>query len=171
MQKEVRICEVCGTINKVNSSECISCNDDLAYTSITIITEEESRDNEEVKVNLSAKKEVNSENTSSSTNVKKTMVLSTNKLINRNDGKEIEIPFTGCLIGREGNTEVKYFEGFPYISNRHAILEYNFDEIFIMDLGSTNGTKVNGNRLNNEEKIKLKNGDIIQFANIEFIIS
>lgn len=171
MQTEVRICEVCGTLNEVNLSECKSCNDDLAYTPITTINKNDLVVNDSEEFNMLEKDKNNITEINSTTSVKKTVVLVSNTLINKNDGKQIEIPFTGALLGREGNLEVEYFEKFPYISNRHAMLEYNFDELFIMDIGSTNGTKVNGSRLSSGEKIKLNNGDIIQLANIEFIIS
>lgn len=174
---EVRVCEICGTLNEVHLSECKNCSEDLAYTPISEIEEninsniEEQRTNNSTEEKSVVKDTANKGNNSKSSNIKKTMVLNNKKMVNRNDGKEIEIPFIGALIGRDGNVEVEYFESFPYISNSHIIAEYISDDLFITDVGSTNGTKVNGKRIEKGQKTKVNNGDIIQLANVEFIIS
>ena len=38
-----------------------------------------------------------------------------------------------------------------------------------MDLASTNGTYINGKRLPAEETVKLEQGDMVAFANVEYI--
>lgn len=174
---EVRVCEICGTLNEVHLSECKNCSEDLAYTAISEIEENINSNIEEQSINNSVEEQSvvkdveNKDDNNKNSNIKKTMVLSNKKMVNRNDGKEIEIPFTGALIGRDGNVEVEYFDSFPYISNSHIIAEYILDDLFITDVGSTNGTKVNGKRIDKGQKIKVNNGDVIQLANVEFIIS
>jgi hypothetical protein len=50
------------------------------------------------------------------------------------------------------------------ISRRHAAIEKKGKVFFVTDLGSTNGTKVNGKKLAPREKQALKNGDILEFG-------
>lgn len=55
------------------------------------------------------------------------------------------------------------------ISRKHASFHCENGEYFVSDLGSTNGTFLNGKRLENLKKYKLSQGDIIRFAREEFI--
>lgn len=52
------------------------------------------------------------------------------------------------------------------VSGSHAELEIRHDRLLVRDLGSTNGTFVNGNRLTAERE--LVDGDLLQFASIVF---
>jgi len=53
------------------------------------------------------------------------------------------------------------------ISKQHAILEIKRGNYTIMDCGSTNGTMVNGKRLD-KKAVNLKDGDVVGFARYEF---
>jgi hypothetical protein len=53
------------------------------------------------------------------------------------------------------------------ISKQHAILEIKRGNYTIMDCGSTNGTMVNGKRLD-KKPVNLKDGDVVGFARYEF---
>jgi len=53
------------------------------------------------------------------------------------------------------------------ISKRHAIIDIEDGLYFIRDAGSTNGTKVNGERLG-KKRTKLTDKDVIGFARYEF---
>jgi len=53
------------------------------------------------------------------------------------------------------------------ISKQHSILEIKRGVYSIMDCGSTNGTMVNGKRLDNKP-VNLQDGDIVGFARYEF---
>lgn len=53
------------------------------------------------------------------------------------------------------------------ISKQHAILEIKRDNYFIRDCGSTNGTMVNGKRLD-KKPVNLRDGDVVGFARYEF---
>jgi len=55
------------------------------------------------------------------------------------------------------------------ISKQHAILEIKRDNYFIRDCGSTNGTMVNGKRLE-KKPVQLLDGDVIGFARYEFYL-
>ncbi len=55
------------------------------------------------------------------------------------------------------------------VSSHHAELVMIQGDLFIRDLNSTNGTLLNGKRL--QELVKLKDGDILHFGNAMFIVS
>jgi pSer/pThr/pTyr-binding forkhead associated (FHA) protein len=57
----------------------------------------------------------------------------------------------------------EYARDMGYISRKHAYFHVKSDGIYIEDLGSTNGTFVNGVRLN-EQPVRLKSGDTIGFG-------
>ena len=63
------------------------------------------------------------------------------------DGKRIPISETPLVIGRLPESQVVLND--PNVSRRHAEIYKANNEIFIQDLGSTNGIKVNGNRVKN----------------------
>jgi pSer/pThr/pTyr-binding forkhead associated (FHA) protein len=66
----------------------------------------------------------------------------------------------GHVIGREG-CEIVLPD--PEVSRRHAALKAMGDGIGIEDLGSLNGTFVNGERIS--EPVALKAGDTVQLGN------
>ena len=55
------------------------------------------------------------------------------------------------------------------ISKNHARIEWDEDRLILRDLNSTNGTFLNGTRV--EDRAELSEGDLIQFANIVFRLS
>ena len=54
------------------------------------------------------------------------------------------------------------------VSNQHAVVEYEDGELFLRDLSSTNGTALNGERL--EQRCRLQPGDVISFAGVRFTV-
>jgi ABC transport system ATP-binding/permease protein len=66
----------------------------------------------------------------------------------------------GTTIGREG-CEIVLPD--PEVSRRHAALRQAEAGIAIEDLGSLNGTFVNGERI--DEPVALKPGDVVQLGN------
>jgi pSer/pThr/pTyr-binding forkhead associated (FHA) protein len=62
-------------------------------------------------------------------------------------------------VGREDDADIQVDE--PLVSRHHARIERRGDAFFILDLGSTNRTKVNGVAVSERE---LKDGDLVQFA-------
>lgn len=72
-------------------------------------------------------------------------------------------------IGR-GKKESDYRIKNAQISREHAVIIKELGELWVEDMGSTNGTYVNATRIQEREKIKLKTGDIVGFANEEFFV-
>jgi EAL domain-containing protein (putative c-di-GMP-specific phosphodiesterase class I) len=58
----------------------------------------------------------------------------------------------------------------PLISQDHAEIFLEGSQLKVRDLGSTNGTFVNGVRLAKNNEAALKQGDVLHFANAEFLI-
>jgi hypothetical protein len=74
-------------------------------------------------------------------------------------------PVNSLTIGRvDGNDMIMPDYA---ISKQHAILEIKRDSYSIRDCDSTNGTAVNGKRLD-KKPVLLKDGDIVGFARYEF---
>jgi pSer/pThr/pTyr-binding forkhead associated (FHA) protein len=70
-------------------------------------------------------------------------------------------------IGRALDCDISILE--PSLSRKHAELHLIGDDLVVRDLGSVNGTWVNAEKIDAE--IKLKDGDVLQFARIKFIVS
>ena len=53
------------------------------------------------------------------------------------------------------------------VSRLHAVIKQSINRVLIMDLGSANGTYVNGKRLNANVEQNLNNGDIIALGKLK----
>jgi pSer/pThr/pTyr-binding forkhead associated (FHA) protein len=69
-------------------------------------------------------------------------------------------------IGRALECDLSILE--PALSRKHCELEPDGDDLIIRDLGSVNGTWVNGEKV---DEAKLKDGDKLQFDKVKFIVS
>lgn len=79
------------------------------------------------------------------------------------DGRQHALAGT-CSIGRHPTNELE-LPG-SEVSRRHAIVQsQGSGEYWIIDLGSANGTYLNGRRLS--QAVRLHNGDVIRIAGIE----
>jgi DNA-binding winged helix-turn-helix (wHTH) protein len=87
-------------------------------------------------------------------------------LIQRGDqaGKAIELQSFPFTIGRSRDCD--FVLDSTEVSRLHARLTHDHLNIFLEDLGSTNGTFVNGRRLALAESYRLRAGDVITFAQI-----
>ena len=72
------------------------------------------------------------------------------------------------LVGRHQDAEILLQS--TDISRKHAALLFRDDHIWVKDLNSTNGTFVNGERVEQEQEIELHDGDMLQFASFMFMI-
>ncbi len=87
------------------------------------------------------------------------------KLIKLSNGKEF--PLTGdMLVGRNAETGLALTEGLA--SRRHAQLTLAGTEVWVEDLGSANGTYVNGARISTKAALKI--GDRVRFDVEEFML-
>ena len=68
-------------------------------------------------------------------------------------------PLIGISIGRGGPNDVR-LDGDDYASANHARVEPRRDGVWIEDVGSTNGTFVNGVRLSRARKLAA--GDLVR---------
>ncbi len=73
----------------------------------------------------------------------------------------VSSPFT---VGRRNGTALTIDNA--SVSGKHAELILEDGNLFVHDLGSTNGTFVNGMRINS--RCKIKHGDLVQFAQVVF---
>ena len=77
-------------------------------------------------------------------------------------GEEIELTRQEMIIGRDPNADLVIPS--PVVSRRHARIYYQDGDYQVEDLGSSNGTSVNGQRL--ETARPLKPGDILQLGGV-----
>lgn len=88
------------------------------------------------------------------------------------------------LVGKTGNTHVLMAEkttfgrrpgnavvlsGDSYVSGNHCEILFEDGKFILVDLGSTNGTQVNGRRLEPNVPITLRDGDFVVMGQTEFV--
>ena len=83
-----------------------------------------------------------------------------------NAGTVREIDPAGVGIGRETDNGIQLLGG--RVSRYHARLELRQQDWYILDLGSTNGTKVNGKSISGS--VRLQHGDVVAVGEIMFRI-
>ena len=77
-------------------------------------------------------------------------------------GKTWELTDGFLTIGRDENCHLNFDKiNEKLVSTKHAFLRYEEDGFYLTDNKSTNGTFINGNRI---ERVKLNAGDIVQFG-------
>ena len=72
-------------------------------------------------------------------------------------GDSIELPRGETLVGRDVGCTLRFND--PSVSRRHLRFVYRTDEMFVEDVGSSNGTRFNGRTLRGPARIA--DGDII----------
>lgn len=93
---------------------------------------------------------------------KTTMGVSVNDytVIGRADGKE-----------NDADVDLNPYGAFQNgVSRRHAAISQEKGTIYIEDLESTNGTRINGFQLPPNEKFRLRDGDELEFGRIRIVI-
>lgn len=81
--------------------------------------------------------------------------------------ESISIPYFPFLIGKQESL-TDYTLSKDTVSRIHVRLDQNGDDYFLTDLNSTNGTAVNGRKLENNETVGLEIGDQIEIADVRF---
>jgi penicillin-binding protein 1A len=87
----------------------------------------------------------------------------------RPDGWRVEFPLEGDAleVGRDEDVAIRVDE--PLVSRRHARLERRGERWVVVDLDSTNFTKVNDERVVRERE--LADGDSLQFGRARCVFS
>jgi len=80
------------------------------------------------------------------------------------DGRRHEIEKRRVVIGRSKDCDIQVAD--PNVSRRHAEVRQEGAAHWVVDLGSTNGTEVNGRRL---KRAKLRPGDTITVGSTELV--
>jgi pSer/pThr/pTyr-binding forkhead associated (FHA) protein len=80
------------------------------------------------------------------------------------NGSSFEAGPVPVTIGRADDNTLA-LPGDEFASGHHARIESQRDGVWILDLGSTNGTFVNGSRLDGRRK--LREGDVVQIGDTE----
>jgi pSer/pThr/pTyr-binding forkhead associated (FHA) protein len=85
----------------------------------------------------------------------------------RSDGGKVEFPLDGDEheIGRDADVAIRVDE--PLVSRRHARILKRGDGWVVEDLGSTNFTRVNGQRVRRVRE--LEHGDELRFGRARFV--
>jgi pSer/pThr/pTyr-binding forkhead associated (FHA) protein len=82
----------------------------------------------------------------------------------------VEIPIAGkTTVGRSVESTLQLVEEGGQASRNHAEITVDEGAAFVEDLGSTNGTFVNGARIEARAKRKLATGDRVRFDTEEFV--
>ncbi len=68
-------------------------------------------------------------------------------------------------VGRDRYSDIRL--DYNFISKNHFIIEEDGGEYYLRDLGSKNGTYVNGTKINDE--VILEDGDVIEVNDIKFV--
>jgi hypothetical protein len=80
------------------------------------------------------------------------------------EGEELQLDSAPLLLGRGSRNDVNLARD-EYASTEHARVEPRRDGVWLEDVGSTNGTYLNGNRLTRAKK--LAPGDIVRIGETE----
>jgi len=90
------------------------------------------------------------------------------KLRDPSGGREFLLKAGANLVGRDPAADVLLNDG--TVSRRHAQLIIEENTAFVEELGSTNGTKLNGQTVSVGERLPLGTGAEIRFGNITLIL-
>lgn len=148
---ECRICETCGNHVSVELLECPNCGSDLTFVAPAVVDE-----NPGASVGAGEAK--------NPTCIPVWCIASL-------DNVEHAMMITETIVvGRESGPLRGWFENNMYVSRNHAVLELADDGLYVTDNGSTNGTFLNGRRIQVCKKEKVVDGDIVTFANERFVV-
>lgn len=82
------------------------------------------------------------------------------RLISEDRGTEYPVPVGTVSVGRRSANNFA-FPTDAYISGRHAEITFDGETLSLMDVGSTNGTTVNGDRIAPNTLVPLHDGDMV----------
>ena len=82
-------------------------------------------------------------------------------------GEEVPVDSLPVAVGRGGQNEVP-LEGDDFASAQHARFESRRDGLWVEDIGSTNGTFVNGARVTSARL--LQPGDVVRIGHTDLVV-
>ena len=85
------------------------------------------------------------------------------------EGKTIPLALPQFKIGRGEGCQLR--PNNDQVSREHAMFEVTADALFVQDLGSRNGTELNGKKLTAHESTPLKNGDLVKVGPLTFAVT
>ena len=83
-------------------------------------------------------------------------------------GLQVDLESFPFSIGRA--RECDFVIDSPDVSRLHAQIEFDHQQVYITDLGSTNGTYLNNHQLEAKKRFKLRAGDEINVGNVTRLI-
>lgn len=78
-------------------------------------------------------------------------------------------PGAEILVGRD-SARCQVILSEPRVSASHAAVRFDAGQIYVRDLGSNNGTLVNGNRIAPNVNTPVPSGSILRFGPVEFVV-
>ena len=92
------------------------------------------------------------------------------KLLNRRDTlsykvRDHYIVDDKLTLGRDKHNNIVLKD--PFISKNHMMIVQDEENYFLEDLNSANGTYINRQKV--EDVVSLKNGDVVEVGNVEFL--
>ena len=84
-------------------------------------------------------------------------------------GRSIAIKRNKLLIGRAEECDVRPLS--EEVSRRHCAVTVGPADVWVEDLGSRNGTFVNGTRIETKTRTKVADGDLIRVGSLELRVS
>jgi pSer/pThr/pTyr-binding forkhead associated (FHA) protein len=82
-------------------------------------------------------------------------------------GRYIEVNESRILIGRDPTCHIRAYS--DWVSRIHTSVERRAGRVFVLDRGSTNGTRLNDRQLRNEEA-EIFDGDLLEIGPLEFVV-
>lgn len=88
-------------------------------------------------------------------------------LVVEGSGIRIEVPVGTLVLGRGTAADADLVDN--SVSRRHAEIRYDGEDATVTDLGSTNGTWVNADRVGRGEQAMLSNGDVLRLGSVSTV--
>ena len=89
-------------------------------------------------------------------------------LVRKRTSERIALNKQQFILGKDALHSDYCIENNSSISRKHAIISYGRNGVYIQDCSSTNGTYINGMKLESERSVLLNTGDVIKLSNEEF---
>lgn len=89
--------------------------------------------------------------------------------LNHSSGKSVEIR-KSTVLGRRKGDFTSFLKPYSFISGTHGQITVDKGNFFYTDLGSTNGSQINGSDIMPNKLVQIYNGDKINLADQEFLV-